>query len=103
MNWHGIVIAVACFAGIGIFHPIVIKAEYYFSKRCWPVFLVLAIVFLGASTMTRNVVISAVLGSLGCSCCWSIKELYDQEKRVERGWFPRNPKRGNKKETDEES
>jgi len=24
---------------------------------------------------------------------WSIHELFEQEKRVERGWFPKNPNR----------
>ena len=27
------------------------------------------------------------------SSFWSILELFQQEKRVERGWFPKNPKR----------
>ena len=33
MNWQGIVIGAAAFLIIGIFHPIVVKGEYYFSKR----------------------------------------------------------------------
>ena len=31
MNVSGVIIAAACFLVIGIFHPIVIKAEYHFS------------------------------------------------------------------------
>ena len=38
MNFESIIIAAATFFIIGIFHPIVIKAEYYFSKKIWPVF-----------------------------------------------------------------
>ncbi|MBR6527745.1 MAG: DUF4491 family protein [Lachnospiraceae bacterium] len=34
MNWSGILLAVITFLVIGIFHPIVIKCEYYFSDRC---------------------------------------------------------------------
>ena len=30
---------------------------------------------------------------LGAGCLWSIRELKEQAKRVERGWFPKNPKR----------
>ena len=30
---------------------------------------------------------------LGAGCLWSIRELKEQAKRVEHGWFPKNPKR----------
>ena len=39
MNFYGLAIAVVTFLIIGAFHPIVIKAEYHFTYRCWPVFL----------------------------------------------------------------
>ena len=39
MNFSGILIGVLTFFLIGLFHPIVIYAEYYFGSRCWPVFL----------------------------------------------------------------
>lgn len=93
MNIYGIIIAAASFIVIGIFHPIVIKAEYYLSARCWPLFLVSGIGFLGASTQVGHVIGSSLLGVVGCSCLWSILELKEQEKRVERGWFPKNPRR----------
>lgn len=96
MNIYGIVIAAFCFLSIGIFHPIVIKAEYHFSKKCWPVFLAVGLLLLGLSTQSSNMVIASVLGSFGCSCLWSIVELGEQEKRVQRGWFPQNPKRKKK-------
>ena len=38
---------------------------------------------------------AALLGVLGCSCLWSIQELFEQEKRVEKGWFPANPAKAN--------
>ena len=93
MNLDGVVIAAACFLCIGIFHPIVIKAEYYFSSHCWPVFLAVGVVALAASTQIENSIASSVAGTFGCSCLWSIFELKEQEKRVERGWFPKNPRR----------
>ena len=49
MNYHGVMIAAVCFLVIGVFHPIVIRAEYYFSSRCWPVFLLAGLLFLAAS------------------------------------------------------
>ena len=93
MNWYGIVIGVCSFLIIGIFHPIVIKCEYYFSKGIWPLFMVGGIISFGISLIVDNFLASALLGSLGCSFFWSIGELKEQEERVEKGWFPRNPKR----------
>lgn len=94
MNPYGILVSVICFVCIGLFHSIVIKAEYYFSSGCWPIFGILGIVFLGISLWTQNEIISAIMGVAGCSCLWSILELKEQEKRVEKGWFPKNPHRG---------
>ena len=39
LNWSGILIGLTSFIVIGVFHPVVIKCEYYFSDRVWPVFL----------------------------------------------------------------
>jgi len=38
-------------------------------------------------------VVSAILATLGFSLLWSIHELFQQRKRVEKGWFPKNPNR----------
>lgn len=93
MNFTGLIISIAVFLLIGIFHPVVVKCEYYFSERCWPVFLLAGIISIILSLMTANTILSSVLGALGCSFFWSIGELHEQRKRVERGWFPENPKR----------
>jgi hypothetical protein len=76
-----------------VFHPIVIKAEYYFGTRCWWVFALAGILFLLVSLWTSNVLLSALLGVTGCSSLWSILELFEQRQRVLKGWFPMNPKR----------
>jgi len=34
MFFEGIIIAVATFLIIGVFHPIVIKSEYYWGVKC---------------------------------------------------------------------
>ena len=96
MNLEGIITAVLCFACIGLFHPIVIRAEYHWSARCWPFFLLAGLVFLGCSLLVDNSIGASALGVLGCSCLWSILELKQQEKRVAKGWFPSNPKRVSK-------
>lgn len=92
MNFESIIIAVATFFIIGIFHPIVIKAEYYFSKKIWPVFLIAGLGFLAGAILTCGL-ISILLAITGTSSLWAIKELFDQEKRVNKGWFPKNPSR----------
>ena len=91
MEFGGVLIGLGSFITIGIFHPIVIKAEYYIGKKVWPIFLVLGIVSIIFSVLQENLVVSSLLGVLGFSFFWSIGELFDQEKRVKKGWFPANP------------
>ena len=93
MNYNGIIIGLATFLIIGLFHPIVIKAEYYFGKGCWWAFALVGILFGIASLCVDNIVWSTILGVTAFSSFWSIHELIEQEKRVEKGWFPANPKR----------
>ena len=90
---QGLVIGICTFLIIGMFHPIVVKAEYYWSTRCWWLFLFLGIAGVISSLCTENVVISSLLGVFAFSSFWSIKEIFEQEKRVQKGWFPKNPKR----------
>lgn len=89
----GILIGLCSFLIIGIFHPIVIKSEYYFSKKIFPLFIVGGLISLFFSIKVDNQLISAVLGVTGFSFFWSIKELFEQEERVKKGWFPKNPNR----------
>ena len=93
MYFSGLIVAVATFFTIGIFHPIVIKSEYYFGTRCWWVFLLCGLGALTGSLFVSNYIVSTVLGVFGCSSLWSILEIFEQKKRVERGWFPKNPNR----------
>ncbi len=94
MNFEGAIIGLAAFLIIGLFHPIVIKAEYYFSVQIWPVFLVVGLGCIAGSLFFNSSLISAVLGIFGFSSLWSIRELHEQVERVEKGWFPANPDRG---------
>ncbi len=93
MYFSGLIIAIATFFIIGIFHPVVIKTEYYFGIKPWWIFLICGLCFICISLFITNCILSATLGVLGCSCLWSILELFEQKKRVERGWFPKNPNR----------
>ena len=86
MNFSGILIGVLTFFLIGLFHPIVIYAEYYFGSRCWPVFLLVGILCMILSVRMQEILWSVSLGVLGVSCFWSIKELKEQEKSYKAKW-----------------
>lgn len=92
-NLTGLVIGVATFLIIGLFHPLVIRGEYRFGVGCWWVFLVMGVAAVAASIAVRHILWSTLLAVWGASSFWSIGELFEQRKRVEKGWFPRNPNR----------
>jgi hypothetical protein len=93
MHIQGTAIGLAAFIIIGVFHPIVVKSEYYFGNRIWPLFLIVGVLSITISLFVADILASAVLGILGFSALWSIRELHEQKSRVEKGWFPSNPKR----------
>lgn len=92
MYFTGLIIGVATFFIIGLFHPLVIKGEYYFGTRIWWVFALMGIVTIVASLMVEKVLWSTLLAVWGASSFWSIGELFEQKKRVEKGWFPKREK-----------
>ena len=96
MNFTGLIIGIATFLCIGLFHPLVIKAEYHFGVGCWWAFLVLGLVCIAGSLLVASTILSTLLGVMAFSSLWSILELFKQKKRVEKGWFPANPKRQNR-------
>ena len=89
----GLAIGVCAFLIIGVFHPIVIKTEYYTGTRFWWVFLVVGLLGCVAALLVNHTFVSAVIAVVAFSCFWGIKELFDQRERVHKGWFPKNPKR----------
>ena len=93
INFSGVAIGLATFIIIGVFHPLVIKAEYYWGVRSWWLFLLLGIVTGAVSLLVHNLIISILLGVVAFSSFWSIGEVFAQKKREEKGWFPKNPKR----------
>ena len=93
MNLKGIAIGLISFLSIGLFHPLVIKGEYYFSKNIWPVFGGFGALMLAVSMKLKSIVASAGCAVIGMASFWSIKELFEQEQRVAKGWFPKNPNR----------
>lgn len=92
----GLLIGLATFLIIGIFHPLVIKGEYYFGQTCRWWFGLCGVGFLIASLLVEDTAVSALLGVTAFSCFWSIKEVAEQRERVRKGWFPENPRRARK-------
>ena len=93
MYYTGVIIAVSTFLIIGLCHPLVIKAEYYWGTRPWWGFLIGGIASLDCAFFIENVIFSSIMGVFGASLLWGIGELFEQKRRVEKGWFPMNPKR----------
>ncbi len=93
LYFQGIIIGVATFLIIGLFHPLVIKGEYWFGVKCWWVFFLMGIAAVVGSLLVADVMWSTLLAVWGASSFWSIGELFEQRKRVERGWFPKREKK----------
>ena len=93
MYFTGIIIAVSTFLAIGIWHPIVIKTEYYWGTRPWILYLIVGLACIVGALFIENAILSSIVGVFVASALWGIGELFAQKKRVEKGWFPKNPKR----------
>ena len=98
MNFTGLIIGAATFLSIGLFHPLVIKAEYYLGVKSWWLFALLGIITLLASLLIQNDYASIILGVISFSSFWGIGEVFTQRERVRKGWFPMNPKRAHEYE-----
>lgn len=88
----GLFIGFSTFLIIGLFHPLVIKGEYYFGEKIKWAFLGGGILFLVCSIIVNSLVLSALFGVASFSSFWGIKEVVEQVERVRKGWFPANPK-----------
>lgn len=91
MTLTGPLIGLGTFLCIGMFHPIVIKTEYYFGTKPWWIFLILGIGCIVGALFVSHLVGGALLGVAGFSSLWSILEIFEQHQRVEKGWFPAGP------------
>lgn len=88
-NMNGVATAIVTFLIIGIFHPLVIKGEYYFGVRIWRLFLLMGLIAIALSLYIENLFFSTILAIWGASSLWSIHELFEQRERVRKGWFPK--------------
>lgn len=90
---QGPLLGLATFLIIGLFHPIVIKTEYYFGTRPWWIFLLVGVGGAVAALFIESIFWSALVAIVAFSSLWSIKELFEQRELVRKGWFPKNPRR----------
>jgi uncharacterized membrane protein len=102
MNFDGIIIGIGAFLIIGVLHPVVIKTEYHAGVRAWPFFLVSGSICIIISLLAASFIVSALLGILGFSLLWSIRELHEQRERVRKGWFPKKPEKAVRKDEENE-
>ena len=93
MNFSGIITGASVFLSIGICHPAVIKMEYKWGRGSWWIWLLAGLFFCTLSLFIDNDSVSIIIGGFAFCCLWGIHEMFLQEKRVLRGWFPENPKR----------
>lgn len=96
-NLIGLAVGIITFLTISLFHPLVIKAEYYIGVKSWWLFLILGITGTILSISIKALIGSIVFGVIAFSSFWSILEVFEQRKRVAKGWFPSNPKKETKK------
>ena len=78
----GLTVGIFTFLIIGLFHPLVIKAEYWFGTRSWWMFLVLGIAAAALSVCVEGLVLSILFGVVAFSSFWSILEVFQQRERV---------------------
>ncbi len=92
MNYQALLIGIVAFLTIGIFHPIVVKLEYYFGKKIWWAIFFPGLLLLSASLFTRSY-LSIILGIVAFGCFWTTVELFFQHNRVLKGQAKRNTNR----------
>ena len=64
LHFEGLLIGIATFLIIGIFHPVIIKMEYHTGTRYWWVLLLAGIIALLVGLFfVANIVLNAILGA----------------------------------------
>ena len=93
INLIGILVGLASFLIIMFARYSCIVGEYYFTKKLWIAFLVIGIMGIIISFLLINIILSTVVAIVAFNYLWGINEIIEQENRVKKGWFPKNPKR----------
>ena len=88
LHFTGLLLGMATFLIIGIFHPVVVKFYYWFGTRCWWWFLVLGVAAVVASLFVEAIIWQTLLGVLAFSSFWTIKEIFEQREWPRDGFPP---------------
>ena len=56
MNFTGLLVGLSTFLIIGLFHPLVIKAEYYIGVKSWILFAIAGVMFAAASIAVSHLI-----------------------------------------------
>ena len=92
VNYYGIIMGLVMLVATGIGHVLVIKGEYHWGIKIWPLFFIVGGSCLVTSCFVNNLCLSGSLGITGVTFLWGILELFHQKRRVEKGWFPKKNK-----------
>jgi len=92
MSPAGPLLGLASLAVIGLGFFWVVKVEYALGLAWWPWFMLAGLLLIASSLFVGESLLSALLGIAGASVAWGSTELRAQALRVERGWYPANPK-----------
>lgn len=93
INIIGSIVGFAAFVIIMFARYSCIVGEYYFTKRFWIVFLIVGLLSVAISFILTNIILSTIVAIIGFNYLWGVNEIIEQEQRVNKGWFPKNPKR----------
>ncbi len=93
INLTGLIVGFAAFVIIMFARYSCIVGEYYFTKMFWIVFLIIGLLSVAISFILTNIISSTIVAIIGFNYLWGINEIIEQEQRVNKGWFPKNPKR----------
>lgn len=92
LNTDAVVFGLLSLLMMGSYYPVVIKGEYYFSRKIWPIFLATGLAALALSTRMEGLScwLTAFFGAVNI---WAVVEIREQAERVQQGRYPKNPKR----------
>ena len=74
MNFTGLLVGLSTFLIIGLFHPLVIKAEYYIGVKSWIIFALAGILFAVLSLFVNHLIWSTIFGVVAFSSFWGSVE-----------------------------
>ena len=80
MNVYGLMLGSTMLLAIGFYHLLVMKGEYYWGTRWWPVLLFVGSLLIVISLLVNNKFLSGSLGIFGFALLWSIYELFKQKE-----------------------